>query len=108
MLPDVAQEIEVADTGRPRGVVHHPRRVGLGVEVEDLRELGLDAGEVPVELLAGEEVALGRLARRVADHPRGAAGKGDRAVPAQLEPPKHQLADEAADVEGVPVGSNPQ
>ena len=101
VLSDVAQEIEVAHAGRPRGVVHHPRGIGLGVEVEDPGELRLDAGEVPVELLAREEVALGGLSRRVADHPRRPARQGDGMVAHELEPPECQLSHEAADVKGV-------
>jgi hypothetical protein len=108
VLADVAEEVEVAHACGPGGVVDHPGRVHRRVEVEEPRELALDAGEVLVQLLPGEEVALGGLARGVADHAGGAPGQGDRVVAVQLEAAQRQLADQVPTWSESPVGSKPQ
>ena len=66
-------------------VVHHDGRVGRAVEVEEAREVFLDALQILLELLHGEEVTLGGTAGRVADHARGAANEGNHAVARALE-----------------------
>ena len=82
---DLAQEGEDGVVLVPIIVVHHDGGVGGAVEVEEAREVLLDALEVLLELVDGEEVALGGAAGGVADHARGAADEGDDAVAGALE-----------------------
>ena len=77
-------------------------RAGLaGLEVEQARELPLDAGDIVGELLPRQQIALGGLARRIADHAGGAAGQCDGVVAGELEAPQHELAHEVPDMEAV-------
>ena len=101
MLSDVAEKIEDADGAHPVGVVDEERRIGGGIEIEQTAELAPDAGDIGFEDVAGEEIALGRLAARVADHAGGAARERDGAMAGQLEPAQDEEADEVAEVEAV-------
>jgi hypothetical protein len=75
VLADVAQEIEHAHRAHPVGVVGEDCGIRRRLEIEQARELALDAGDVGVEHVSGEEIALGRFAARVADHAGRAAGE---------------------------------
>lgn len=55
------------------------------VEVQEAREVLLDALQVQTELLLGEEVTFGGTTRRVADHAGGPTHEGDNPVPGPLE-----------------------
>jgi hypothetical protein len=70
---------------------------GRPVERQQAAELDPHAGHVGGDGGGAQQVTLGALARRVADHAGGAADDGDRAVPGQLQPAldgeRHQVAD---------------
>ena len=97
VLADVAQELEGREIGQPVGVVEQEGPV----EIEELAQLGADVLEVRLDGLEGEELALVLLAARVADHAGAAAGEGDGAVPAVLEPAQGAELEEVAHVEAV-------
>ena len=72
---------------------------GPGVEVEKSLELPLDAGDVLVELLAREQLALLRLAAGIANHAGAAADDGDRMVPESLQARQPHHRQQRADME---------
>ncbi len=100
-LPTVAQEVEQLERAEPGVVVGH-QRPGRTVEVEEALELGPDRGGVGDDHLAGQQVALGRGARRVADHPRAAADERHRPAAVALEMEQPEDRHEVADVERRP------
>ena len=109
MLADVADEAEEAVVLHPVVVIHQHGSVGgIAIEVEELRQLLLDASLVVAERLFVEEVTLGGLHRGVTNHPRSTADEGDRAMACQLEVAQHHDPDEVADVKGVCRGVNTQ
>ena len=65
------------------------------------RQLRADAGEVRVDLLDGEQLALGGLAARVADHAGAAAHDRDRAVAEALHAREGHHRQQRADVQAV-------
>ena len=83
MLAHVADEVEKAEVLEPVVVVDHPGRCGT-LKVEEALKLGLLAGEVVLQDLDVEELALGRLAAGVAHHAGGAPDEGDGTVPGPL------------------------
>ena len=105
MLADVAQEIDEPLLDQPLGVVHHLRRRGAGIEVEETLHLIALPLQVFPDLLTGEERALAALAARVADQPRAAAHQDDGLVPVELEMPeqhqRHQVAELQAGCGGI-------
>ena len=104
VFPNVAQEIEHADGPHPVGVVEQQGRVHLRVEIEQPPELALDAGNVGLKRIGGKQVALGRLAARVADHAGRATRDCDGPVSRQLEAAQEQQPDEMAEVKAVGRG----
>ena len=64
-------------------------------------ELWLDAGEVALERLAVEQVALLGAPAGVADHAGRPAGQRKRTVPGELEPAQTELTHQVADVQRV-------
>ena len=101
MLSDIAQEIEDADRAHPVGIVEQERGIRLALEIEQPAQLALDARDVGLEAFRREEIALGRLAARVADHAGRAARDGDGPMARQLEPAQNEQADQVAEVEAV-------
>ena len=91
----------------PIGVVDQAGRVALDLEIEQVSQLLLDALHVALDLLAGEQVALGGFAARVADHAGAAAGQGDGGVAEALQARQGNQRDGVTDVQAVAVGSNP-
>jgi hypothetical protein len=89
VLADVAQELEEADAACPVGVVDDHGASGAAPEVQETRELRPDTGEVLRDLVVAEQVALDALARRIADHARGAADEDDRLVAGALQARLH-------------------
>ena len=101
-LADVADEVDEGVVLHPVVVVHELRLVGgVGVEVEEMRQLGLDARHVVRERCLVEQVALLALHRRVADHAGGAADQRERLVAAVLEMLQDHHAHQVPDVQGV-------
>ena len=74
-LPTSRRKSSSRSEPEPVVVVGH-QRPGRAVEVEEPLELGPDRGGVGDDHLAGQQVALGRASRRVADHARAAARPG--------------------------------
>ena len=102
VLTDVADEIEEGISLHPVIVVDKLSLVGsIGIEVENLGELGTDTLDIVKEGLLIEKLALLGLHRRVTDHAGGSADQGDRLVTALLEMPQYHYADKMADVQGV-------
>jgi len=104
VLAHVAQELERRHGLGPVGVVDQRGGVEPGLEVEQSLQLDLDGGHVGAQGVAIEEVALVAAPARVAHHPGGPAGQGERPVPGQLEPAQRQLAEQVAEVERVGGG----
>ena len=71
-------------------------------EVEEPLELAADARDVRLERVAVEQVALGRTARRVADHPGPAADERDGPPAVALQPQQPEDRHQVADVERMP------
>ena len=102
MLADVADEVEEREVFHPVVVVDHERGVGgVGVEVEEFGELGLDGFLVVAKRFFVEEVAFLAFHRGVADHAGCASDEGDGAMARALEVLEHHHAYEVADMEGV-------
>ena len=85
MLADVAQHVEERERRGPVGVINEQRRVGLAVKIQKTGQLFLDPLNVGLELLVGEQLALGALAAGVTDRAGRAAGDDDRLVAELLE-----------------------
>ena len=75
------------------------RRAGARREVEEPLELAADRGDVALERLAVEQVALGRPPGRVADHARAAADERDRPTAMTLEAEQPEDRHQVPDVE---------
>lgn len=107
VLAHVTQELEHRDTGGPVGVVHQRRLVRPWLEVEQPRELPLDALHVVPEGVDIEQVAFLAAATWIADHSRRAACQGKRPVTGKLEAAHEQLTHEVAHVQRVGGGVEP-
>ena len=95
---DVAQEFDVLQLKQPVGIVDHEGRIGAPV-VQDVAEDALDAGDVGVDLLGRQQLALVVAEGWVAHHRGAAAHEADRLVARLLEPVEHGDGDEVADVD---------
>ena len=108
-LADVADEAQEGELLHPVVVVHQQRGIrGVGLEVEELRELTPDRLLVAAERRLVEQVALLRLARGVADHARSAPDEGQRTMAAQLEVLENHHADQVADMQRIGRGVDAQ
>ena len=108
-LADVADEVEERELLHPVVVVHQTGGVRrIGVEVEQLGQLPLDGLLVVAQRRLVEQVALLRLARRVADHARRAPYECQRAVSAHLEVLEDHYAHQVADVQRIGRGIDAQ
>jgi len=96
MLPGVPEKLHQAERPEPVGVVAHAGGVAA-VEDEKMRQLIADARQVGVDLLHGEERALGPLAAGVSHHPGPPAQQGDGSPAGSLQPGqahhRHQIPD---------------
>ena len=99
-LADVARKVDERIVFHPVVVVYELGRIGFGrMEIEEMLELRLNAGNVMLEHLFGEQVTLGRLTRGVAYHTGSATQQGDGLMPATLQMPQHHDAAEVTDME---------
>ena len=90
MLAHSTREIEEREVLHPVVVVHQLSLiVALGVEVEELRHLLLDALLVVIERLGIKQIALLAFTRRVAYHTCRAADEYYRLVSATLQMAQH-------------------
>ena len=70
---DLAQKVDVVEVAQPVGVVGDEGGVlAAGIEIEELRHLLFDAGDVVIDSLHGHHPAQVALAGGVADHARAA------------------------------------
>ena len=104
VLAHVADEIEEEVVLHPVVVVEYLGTVDGVVEVEEARKLPLDAVDVVLYLVGGEQFALGGLEGGVANHAGGAADDGQRLVAGHLEVLEQHDGDEVADMEAVGGG----
>lgn len=100
-LADVAQEFYEVELAKPVIVVDEDGAVGSAVEVEEVLELVCDAGDVVLDLLLREEIALRAFAGRVADAAGAAARDGDGPVAEPLQPGQSHDGNQVADVKAV-------
>ena len=107
VLADVSDEVEEGVILHPVVVVDQLGGVGrVGVKVEELGQLTLDALLVVSEGGFVEEVAFGRFHRGVTDHAGGAANKGDGPMSSALEVTEHHHADQVSDMQRIGCGIN--
>ena len=105
VLADVPDKVEELEVLHPVVVVHQFCAVGcIAVEIKEMRELLFDASDIVAQGLLVEQVALGALARRVANHACGTANKGEGLVAATLKMAEHHHAAKVSDVERVGGG----
>ena len=76
MFAHIADKIEEVVLPEPVVVVDHFGRAGAAVEVQELLELGFHTGQIVLNDLSGEQVALFRLSRRITYHACSPANKG--------------------------------
>ena len=99
VLADVANEVEESIALHPIVVVHqHSRIGGIAVEIKKLGKLSLDALLIVAQGVLVDEHTFLALHRRVANHARGAADKGDWAVARTLQVAKHHHAHQVTDM----------
>ena len=108
MLPDVAQELDVAEPAQPVCVVEEKGASLAAVEIEEPGYLRADGLDVVVQLVFREQVPLVAFPRGVADHAGPAAGDGDRTMAGVLETPKRHQPDEMSDVKRRRAGIDPE
>ena len=101
VLADIAKELQHRHRCRPLGVVDQGRRVALRAEVQEALQLRLDRGDVVVEFLACEQVALLGAAARVAHHAGSAPGQGEHPMTGVLETTETDLTEEMSDVQRI-------
>ena len=100
MATDIAQELEIVQTVEPLCVVKHQRFVRRVRVVVDIgREHLLDACDVVVDLVFGQQRAFVRTERRVAHLCRAATHQGDRLVASLLQPTQHHDLDQRSNVQ---------
>ena len=104
-LSDIAGEVDEGVVLHPVVVVHQLGLVGsVALEIQEAGELGLDALHVVGQGGFVQQVALGALHGRVADHAGGAAHQGERLVAAGLEVLQDHDAHQVADMQAVARG----
>ena len=81
--------------------VHEARGILFRLEVEQLGELLLHAGDVVIENFLGEELAFLCFAAGITDATGRAAGDGDGMMPGVLKTSQRQQGHEIADVQTV-------
>src|SRR5581483_4369419 len=100
MLAYVAEKGDEIDAAEPVVVVGEDRRP-RALEVDEPRDLPLEARRPLVDHLDGIERALAGLAAGIPDEAGTAADEDDRPVPGELHTPEGQERQQAADVEAV-------
>ena len=102
VLSDFAGKVKEREVLHPVVIVDQLGAVGgCTVEVEEVSQLGFDAGFVVAQGLFGQEVAFGTFPRGVADHARCAADEGQRLVAGALEMAENHDGAQVADMERV-------
>ena len=102
MLAHLAGEVQEGEVLHPVIVVHQFGVVGrVRIEVQELGQLFLHAGNVALQGFLVQQVTLLRLAGGVANHARGTADERQRLVSATLEVAQDHHAAQMADVEGI-------
>ena len=102
MLAHLAREVEEREFLHPVIVVDQLGCVGsVAVEIQEFRQLLLDAVLVVTKHFLCQQIALCRLSRRVADHTCCSADKRQRLVAATLEVAQNHYAHQMSDVQRV-------
>ena len=108
VLADIPDEIDKGIILHPVVIVDELGLVGrVGVEVQELAQLGLDPGHIVRERLLVQKVPLLAFHRRVADHARSAAHQRDRRMAAALEMLEYHHTDKMPDMQAVRRRVNP-
>ncbi len=98
-LPTSRRKSSIAMLPEPVVVVHDPSRRRTRAEVKEPLELDPDGGRVGDDLRPTQEVPLGGLPGRIADHPGPAAHDDDRSPAVALDVDETEDRHEVADVE---------
>ena len=107
-LADIADELQKRELLHPVVVVDQLGRVRfVGREVDQPLELPADTLLIAAQRLLVEQVALERLAGRVANHARRSADQKDRLMAATLEMLQDHHADQMPDMQRVGRRINP-
>ena len=101
MLADVTQKIEIRNARRPRGIVHEPGGIRLGIKIKDALQLLFDAGDIVFEQVAGEQLAFARLAARIPNRAGCAASERNGMMSGQLKPAQHELPHQMSNMQAV-------
>ena len=101
MLAHVAQKFHHAELAEPGGVIHNPGRVALDLKVQNAGKLLLDAFQVGLHFVQGEQVAFGGTAAWIANHARATTCQGDRRVPVALHPGHRHHRHQVTNVQAV-------
>ena len=101
VLTHVAQELEVGDGPEPIKIVHQTRRIARGVEVEEPGQLLLDRGDVVLQHVRGQQVALRGTTAGITNHAGRSAGQGQGYMPSLLESAQAQKRHQIADMQGI-------
>ena len=99
VLAGLAQEVEQTDRPQPVDVVDDARGVPSAFKVEKVLKLWANARHMHVDLLRREQIALLRLAARIADHAGSAADHRNRGVPGALHARKPHQGQHVSDVQ---------
>ena len=90
--------------GLVRASRYPPRGIRGAVEIQELGELRADGFDVGLDLVLGEQRALGRFAARVADAAGGAARDGNGMMPVVLEAAQREQRHQMPDVQRIRRG----
>ncbi|OAV73814.1 hypothetical protein Barb7_02798 [Bacteroidales bacterium Barb7] len=102
MFPHIADKVEEGILLHPVVVVHQFGGIGcIGIKVEKLRQLFPDALLIAAEGRLVQQVALGGLHRRVANHAGSSSDEGNGTVSGTLEMLEHHYAHQVTDMQRI-------
>ncbi len=101
VLADIAQKFDIAKLRHPVIVVHQNGGRLTDFKIQQLSHLDFDTCQIFCQLLVGQQVALGALAARVADHSGRPSDDGDWPVSCLLKSAKHHEWQQATNVQAV-------
>lgn len=104
-LTDFARKVEEGIVLHPVVVVHQLGSIGgIALEVEKARQLGFDAIDIVTQGFLVEKVALGALARGIANHTRSPPHESEGLVACLLKVAKHHDTAQVTDVQRIGRG----
>ena len=102
MLADVTDEVDERIVLHPVVVVDKLGAVWrIGVKIQETAELCLQTLDIVTEGILVQKIALGRFHRRVANHPRSPADKGERFMSTSLEMLEYHYTYKVTNMKGV-------